>query len=457
MEETFTSRTKDIESGSSTPTRSSAKFIFALDLLGITSSLFIISLMRLESSNAFDGSRWYVLGLIFLTLFSLELVEGYDLLQLTLPSIIKRTVLAGLISISVTALVTFIFRLEVSGVLGRGVLFGTISVFTLYATLIRVLTYKLIFSRAKNIRWLLITNQNHFSQLKIELDQNKSLGQIEYIDPKEFENAKFQETIQKNWSGIILSPSVKLSDSIVRTILNKRISGTRVFNLSNFFEIYCKKIPLSDLQDSHLALSPGFNLQHNALERQLKGFLDYILAFLILILSLPLLVLTSLLLVITQGFPIFFKQERVGLNGKLFWIYKFRTMIRNAEKDGAQFAAKGDMRITHLGKLLRVSRIDEIPQVLNIIKGEMSFIGPRPERPEFVQTYQQEIPYYDLRHTVKPGLTGWAQVNYGYGASDEDTVEKLQYDLYYIKNYSLLLDLQILLKTMSTVLFQKGT
>ncbi len=153
---------------------------------------------------------------------------------------------------------------------------------------------------------------------------------------------------------------------------------------------------------------------------------------------------------------LFYLQTRVGKNGEPFQIYKFRTMVKNAETDGAVFATTNDVRITRFGKLLRKARIDEIPQFINILKGEMGFIGPRPERPVFVKELSALMPFYDTRHVIKPGLTGWAQVNYAYGETMEDSLIKLQYDLYYIKHRSVFLDLNIVIKTFSTVLFYRG-
>jgi lipopolysaccharide/colanic/teichoic acid biosynthesis glycosyltransferase len=160
---------------------------------------------------------------------------------------------------------------------------------------------------------------------------------------------------------------------------------------------------------------------------------------------------------IESGRPIVFRQERIGMNGRTFQLLKFRSMRPDAEKDGVpRWAAAGDPRITRFGRFMRRSRIDELPQIFNILKGEMSFVGPRPERPFFVSQLAQEVPFYAVRHAVKPGLTGWAQVRYSYGASVEDAVRKLEYDLYYVKNHSLLLDLVILFKTVRVVLLGAG-
>jgi len=158
-----------------------------------------------------------------------------------------------------------------------------------------------------------------------------------------------------------------------------------------------------------------------------------------------------------MGSPVIFKQKRTGLLGQPFLAMKFRSMVKEAEKSGPQWAQKNDPRVTRLGSILRKTRLDEIPQLLNIIRGEMSFVGPRPERPVFVETLRQKIPFYNERHLVKPGLTGWAQISFPYGASEADALEKLQYDLYYIKNRSLIFDLAIILKTIKTVLSLEGS
>ena len=189
---------------------------------------------------------------------------------------------------------------------------------------------------------------------------------------------------------------------------------------------------------------------------RVKRLIDLILSSVLLAISAPLVVFFGLLIKLTSKGPMFFKQTRVGFKSELFTIYKLRTMAIDAEASGAQWAKKNDSRITPLGRFLRQTRIDELPQCWNVLKGNMSFVGPRPERPEFTKELTEKIPYYDLRHLVKPGLTGWAQVNYPYGASIEDSLKKLQYELYYIKNQTLLLDLNIMLRTLITVFQRAG-
>jgi exopolysaccharide biosynthesis polyprenyl glycosylphosphotransferase len=192
-------------------------------------------------------------------------------------------------------------------------------------------------------------------------------------------------------------------------------------------------------------------------QRMTKRFFDVVVSLMLLVFTTPVTVITAILIYFQDRGPVFYRQERVGLYGETFFLMKFRSMRTDAEKDGvAQWAQAKDPRVTALGSFIRLTRIDEIPQVINVLKGEMSFIGPRPERPTIVEDLAKHIEYYHYRDTVKPGITGWAQINYPYGASVEDALQKLKYDLYYIKNYSLVLDLLILLQTVRVVLWPQG-
>ncbi|MET1253769.1 exopolysaccharide biosynthesis polyprenyl glycosylphosphotransferase [Aliikangiella maris] len=200
----------------------------------------------------------------------------------------------------------------------------------------------------------------------------------------------------------------------------------------------------------------GFNQDYTRI--LIKRMVDILLSSVMLLLSLPLYPVLVVLIKKESGLnaPAFYLQKRVGQDEKVFVIYKFRSMIENAEKLGAQWAAKDDNRVTRIGRIMRKTRVDELPQLLNVLKGDMSFVGPRPERPEFVEKLAENIPYYRMRYRVKPGITGWAQVSYPYGDDIKDAKEKLQFDLYYIKNYSVFLDLAILAQTAQVIIWQKG-
>ena len=236
-----------------------------------------------------------------------------------------------------------------------------------------------------------------------------------------------------------------------------RLQGVKVLNLVNFFEREAGKILVDFATPGWMTLTE--DLRSNTSTSLTKRCFDICASFTLLMATWPLMLITALAIWLEDGIkaPIFFSQERVGLNGKAFRVLKFRSMGVDAEKDGkARWATENDTRVTRVGSFIRRTRIDELPQIFNVLSGEMAFIGPRPERPEFVKQLADHIPYYNSRHAVKPGITGWAQLCYPYGASDEDARHKLQFDLYYVKNQSLFLDFMITLSTVEVVLFGKG-
>ncbi|MDQ1363868.1 MAG: Sugar transferase, partial [Pseudomonadota bacterium] len=223
-----------------------------------------------------------------------------------------------------------------------------------------------------------------------------------------------------------------------------------------FLERVTGHIELDVLHPSVVIFSSGFTSAVSP--SGTKRIFDIVVSLVILILASPIMLLTAAAIWLSSfgRDPVFYRQVRIGLSDAPFQVLKFRSMRVDAEKNGAQFAKKNDSRITMIGAFIRKTRIDELPQLINVLKGDMSFVGPRPERPEFVLNFQQSIPHYSLRHVVKPGITGWAQICYPYGDSMEDTRNKLQYDLYYIKNYSSFLDMTILFQTLQVVLFGQG-
>lgn len=241
----------------------------------------------------------------------------------------------------------------------------------------------------------------------------------------------------------------------MQEILECKLAGIRVIDLSSFFERETGHVQLDSLNTSWIVFSDGF-LQ-TSLKDVTKRLFDIVVSGLLLLLAAPLMLLTMLAIKLDSRGPLLYKQARVGQDGKVFDVLKFRSMTVNAEKDGVpQWAQKNDARVTRVGKIIRTLRIDELPQIFNVFRGDMSFVGPRPERPFFVDDLSKKIAYYNCRHCVKPGITGWAQVRYPYGSSIEDAVQKLQYDFYYVKNHSLFLDLIILFQTAQVVLFGKG-
>jgi sugar transferase (PEP-CTERM system associated) len=238
-------------------------------------------------------------------------------------------------------------------------------------------------------------------------------------------------------------------------LLACRIRGIPVMDLAGYWERTKSEVPIDSLKSSWLVYGEGF-VQGRA-RRIAKRIFDTVCSGALLILTSPVMVLTALAIKLDSPGPLIYRQERVGKGGKLFWCLKFRSMRSDAERDGvARWAAKNDARVTRVGAFIRKTRIDELPQLLSVLAGQMSLVGPRPERPSFVAQLKEQIPFYDVRHSVKPGVTGWAQVRYSYGASLEDARRKHQFDLYYVKNNSLFLDLLVLIETVSVVLFREG-
>ena len=241
----------------------------------------------------------------------------------------------------------------------------------------------------------------------------------------------------------------------LRELLDCRLSGVRVTDLARYFERVHGQVPIESLKVSWLIYGDGF--RQSAFRNGIKRCLDLILSVVLMVATAPLILVVALLIALEGGGPVIYRQQRVGYRGRTFTTYKLRSMTHDAEKDGkAAWASANDARVTRIGRLIRLARIDELPQLLNVIKGEMSFVGPRPERPEFVAMLTEQIPFYAVRHSVRPGLTGWAQVRYAYGASIEQSVRKLEYDLFYVKNHTLLLDIVILLETVRVVLLGEG-
>ena len=241
----------------------------------------------------------------------------------------------------------------------------------------------------------------------------------------------------------------------LRELLDCKLQGVRVVDIETHFERTLGQIRLESLSAGWLIFGDGFG--SGWVRAATKRIFDIICASVLIVLTLPIMLVTALLILLEDGFPILYRQERVGLNGRLFDVVKFRSMQKDAEKDGQpRWAAASDDRVTKIGRVIRKLRIDELPQLFSVLKGTMSMVGPRPERPYFVDRLTQEIQFYAVRHSVKPGVTGWAQVRYQYGASVEDAAQKLQYDLYYVKNHSLLLDVVVMFETIGVVLMRKG-
>lgn len=354
-------------------------------------------------------------------------------------------------------------------VVGRGVM-AFAMVFTFVGVLgLRALFFRLTHSDAQSTN-VLVLGTGRQAQMIAELEPTQpGFRVVGYVAINEQEtDIPAERRLPHDRSLMDMVLSYQVDDIVVATddrrlrlpvdeILDCKMSGTMVLDLLSFFEKETSRIKLDVLHPSWIFFSDGFQL--SGLAQSSKRAIDLLAGLTMLLLTWPLMLLVALAIRIESGGkgPILFHQVRVGLNGKAFRVHKFRSMRTDAEADGvARWATKNDSRITRVGNFIRKARLDELPQVFNVLRGEMSLVGPRPERPEFVEQLERELPFYTERHRVKPGLTGWAQLSYPYGATMDDARNKLEYDLYYVKNASAFLDMIILLETVEVVLWGKG-
>jgi sugar transferase (PEP-CTERM system associated) len=264
-----------------------------------------------------------------------------------------------------------------------------------------------------------------------------------------------EQLVKRDFERIIVALDEGRGTTPVSALLHYKMQGITIEQSTTFYERVAGKILVEKIAPSWIIYSEGFSLSR--WKYHVKRLLDILFSFIVLLISLPILLATAILIKLDSPGPIFYFQERVGEGNRPFRIIKFRSMRQDAEKNGAVWAQKNDDRVTRVGEVIRTLRIDELPQLWNILKGDMSLVGPRPERQVFVDQLAQKIPYYNIRHEMKPGVTGWAQVCYPYGASELDALKKLEYDLYYMKNVSIGFDLLVIFKTVKTVLFKKGS
>jgi sugar transferase (PEP-CTERM system associated) len=373
-----------------------------------------------------------------------------------------------------TAGLTIIYYLIPELFLGRGVL-----VFAISLSLILVLATRYVFFKSVDFSQLsrkvvilgagntakqvfdridMINDKQGFRLLGvIPCSKSETAIDSEHFLPYPYDWDTF--TKEHNISEVVVAPDERRSSegaSIpVDELLDCKLRGIRVTEPLAFIERELLRIEVSLLRPSWALFSSGFI--YSQTRDIIKKVFDISLALLLLVLVWPFMILTALAVYLESGGPVIYKQVRTGLYGKEFSIYKFRSMTQNAEKDGkAVWATKNDARVTRVGAFIRNTRLDELPQLYNVLVGDMSFVGPRPERPEFVEELNETIPFYDARHKVKPGLMGWAQLKYPYGASVEDAQNKLKYDLYYVKNHSFFLDILIVIQTVEVVLLGKG-
>jgi len=441
--------------------------ILVLDIMGIMLIFSSAYYWRIKVfPDIWAPELWLILLSILLTLF----LSGTYFRESNhkLPKLPINTFFKSLLAfVPCVFLVYFLGPDKFTAFLGRGVLPIGLVLFGIWATVNRLVINRIYYWNEQNIDLLYLGySEESALQFLSELKNNDETRTIHMPKGHTAESPIPNYTQyyvqdnhvlnQKKWNGVVLDPNFSLSKSHAEALVNMRLKGIPVQPLSDYYETHWYKIPVHHIGDEWFLNSAGFSIIGSPFSLRLKRLIDIIFASVLVFLSVPIIIFACILIKISsKGGPIF-SQTRVGLNGKEFKIYKLRTMKIDAENDGAQWASESDPRITRVGKFLRRTRIDELPQCWNVLKGEMSFIGPRPERPEFTKQLADEIPYYELRNLVKPGLSGWAQVMYPYGSSVSDALKKLEYDLYYIKHQSFLFDLNIMLRTIMVVFRRQG-
>ncbi|MDZ8051114.1 MAG: sugar transferase [Aulosira sp. ZfuVER01] len=441
------------------------------DIFGLFVCLGVAFWLRL--GQIFEIFAPVVCVFILLVLAGLYLADTYhpdtQIAGLRAPA---RIVISSLITGVITYSLIYLLGWRQHPFIGQGILLVSLGIFTIWAVILRLWAVKWLRSHAEQSLWLMLgagKSGIKFAQMFLEHNPLGRLVVLAEADPELTELANTASGLtyrgdandlsawsQQSWSGVVVASPMDFSDTQVQQLMQLRLQGIPIYRLPDICETLWYKLPSSLLEDSWLAFSAGFNLVSGGISLKLKRLVDLILAGLLLIFLFPLMLLAIVAIKLDSPGSVLYSQLRTGLYGKPFRVYKFRSMYQDAEKRGAQWASQRDPRITRVGYWLRVLRIDELPQIFNVLHGDMSLIGPRPERPEFDVKLKEAIPYYELRYLVKPGITGWAQVLYPYGASVEDAYEKLAYDLYYIKNYSLWLDIAIAFKTVRVVLLGKG-
>ncbi len=453
------------------PSRAVTLLLLGADVVGLWA--FFNLAHRLRIGEWLGWFSWPLAGLIVLTLLVLYIVDVYGgALQVATTRVPLRT-LVGVASAGglLGALMYMAGPWEKNPLFWRGVLPVALIAFAAWAALTRYLAMLWMRDVAGRLRWLVLGDGVRAARLWQDFRMARLNGELCFLTdrqapaPADFGAepprvlgpiGELDANLGATWSGVVIATESALHDELVGKLMRLRFQGVRVFDLTDFYEMYLAKIPVLHLQDGWFVLSHGFDLLHHNIALKAKRVADVLLSALLLVPAVPLGALVAMAVKLDSRGPVLYAQVRTGQEGREFTLYKFRTMVEDAERTGAQWAAVNDPRVTRVGRILRAARLDEIPQLWNVIRGEMSFVGPRPERPDFNRRLEQAVPYYDLRHLVKPGITGWAQVKYPYGASVEDALEKLQYDLYYIKNYSILLDVMIVLKTLRVIVFGQG-
>lgn len=426
-----------------------AIFFLVLNILLVE---FLISGATMEKILISPGF-WFVQ----LSLLVSSYVFGvYEISEMDRRSQIFRRVFVSFFStLLLVVTIHYLGAKERSGVFSRPVFISALTIHLVWSYSIRLWFRQILQNRLQRQRWLFLVAPSIVEHVRADLQPLIHLKEKVFVT--EFQDPGLLEQVKEPWTAIIVGTgAVQLPSELTNLLVKERFRGKKVMDLVGFYESTFLKIPVFALALDWFSFTQGFRLISSGIFVRLKRLSDVILSGFFLFLFSPVMLMLWILIPLESRGSAVYRQKRTGKNGKNFELMKFRSMLSDAEASGPQWAKANDKRITRIGGWLRKTRLDELPQLWNILKGEMSLVGPRPERPEFNEWLEKEIPFYQFRHEVRPGLTGWAQINYPYGASKQDALEKLQFELFYMKNSNLWLDFVVLIKTVNVVIFRMG-
>lgn len=424
-------------------------FLLFADAALLYGSLALTLFLRYGSSGFREALQLHLVpfSILFLVWIAAFYTAGLYLSPTLKNDLAFAKTLSAALLVNAALAVVFFYYVPVFGISPKTNLLFFLLIFVPLDAAMRFFANFLASHRSAPAEVVLFGNDKNISEAERYLRAHPQLG---YLPFRVSTKKELSELLRQKKIGLVVL-SADTPRAVVRSLYRAIAQGTRVVKFSLFYETVFQKIPLGDIEEAWLL--ENVPQTHNAYET-IKSMFEVACAFILAIALLPVMILTAIAVAISSGWPVIYAQRRVGLHGRLFTLYKFRTMHKNAEQRGPKWAEMHDPRITPVGSMLRFSHLDELPQLINVIKGDISFIGPRPERPEFASALAEQIPYYEIRTLVKPGITGWAQINFRYGASVEDAYEKLQYDLFYIKNRTAVLDFLIVLRTLKTLFSQ---
>jgi exopolysaccharide biosynthesis polyprenyl glycosylphosphotransferase len=435
---------------------SKLKVLFLLlgDAVALYAALLLALALRYGGNfyGQFVNVHFAPFSIVFIPWLIIFYVAGlYDLRRLRNNLDFLKTLALSLMTNAAIAIILF-YLVPSFGIAPKTNLFIFIFIFAVIETWWRRLFNRATSSGEAPNRVLLVGNGLAAAEIETALKENPQLGyeittHLSEEEASQSVNALEGMAKEHNVNLVVVPRELKRKGMLTRALYGLFGRGIVIIDLDNFYEIIMRKVPLADIEETWFLE----NIEGAAkFYDQLKRAFEFLFAVIVGIVLLPLELLIALIVKFTSRGPAIYKQARIGKNGRDFILYKFRTMRADAERNGAQWAAKNDARVTLFGKFLRASHLDELPQLLNVIRGNLSFVGPRPERPEFVAKLKTQIPFYEVRLLIKPGVTGWAQIHHRADLDVEDVKQKLQYDIYYLKNRSLILDLAIILKTLKS-------